>query len=212
VSARAAARKPPSHRSHMSQSAITMSTDAAADDDDAKAETAALIDDLKNQLNRAETASEEYMKQLEVLQSRLDDALKEQGKLEDQIHGKTTEIEKLQNAARESARQRKELEQMFEADKTAVIREKEQQAIHEEELHSTIQRLKETIAQRDLRPNLDNEGKLSRSCTSYPVQQSAVCLHRNSQPAFGTGHPPTSANASPHRPHSNAVPPATTRR
>jgi chromosome segregation ATPase len=134
--------------------------------DDERAETVVLVDDLKNQLQRAEMASEEYSKHLGVLQVRLDDALKEQGKLEDQAHEKDLKIETLQNHVRESTRQRKDLEQAYEADRVALLHEKEQQASREEELHFTIQRLKETIAQRDLRPNAEHEGKLSRSCKS----------------------------------------------
>jgi chromosome segregation ATPase len=132
--------------------------------EDERAENAVLIADLKSQLQKAEAASDEYMKQLGVLQARLDDALNEQGKLEDQAHEKDAKIETLQNQVKESARRMKELEQTYDADRAALLREKEQQAAQEEELHFTIQRLKETLAQRDLRLNADSEGKLSRSC------------------------------------------------
>lgn len=159
MSARAAARKP--GRSHLSMSSVpTITSDPS--EEEAKAQNAALIEELKEQLQKAETASEQYQKQLGVLQMRLDEALSEQAKLEDQAHEKDSKIEALQNEIREHARQIRELEQAHELERNAMLKDKEQQASREEELQATIQRLKESLAQKE-RMNADNEKNLTRS-------------------------------------------------
>ncbi|CRG84560.1 Cingulin [Talaromyces islandicus] len=162
VSARAAARKP--GRSNLSVSSvpkIASSTDAS--DDEARAQNAALIEELKEQLQKAETASEQYQKQLGVLQMRLDEAVAEQAKLEDQAHEKDSKLDALGAEIRDHARQLREMEQAHDQDRTAMLQDKEQQASREEELHATIQRLKETIAQKDIRVNADSDKEISRS-------------------------------------------------
>lgn len=177
VSARAAARKP--GRSNLSVSSvpkIASSTDAS--DDEARAQNAALIDDLKEQLQKAETASEQYQKQLGVLQMRLDEAVAEQAKLEDQAHEKESKLDALGAEIRDHARQLRDMEQAHDQDRTAMLQDKEQQASREEELQATIQRLKETIAQKDIRVNADSDKELSRSCTSS-VSHATISCHTN---------------------------------
>ncbi|KUL88804.1 hypothetical protein ZTR_03491 [Talaromyces verruculosus] len=164
VSARAAARKP--GRSNLSVSSVPKiaSSDTSSFDDEARAQNAALIDELKEQLQKAETASEQYQKQLGVLQSRLDDAITEQQKLEDQVHERDSNIEALNTQIRDHARQLRDMEQAHEQERNAMLQDKEQQASREEELQSTIQRLKESIAQKDIRVNTDSDkSNISRS-------------------------------------------------
>lgn len=132
-------------------------------EEDARAQNAALIEELKEQLQKAETASEQYRKQLGVLQMRLDEAISEQGKLEDQVHEKDSKIEALNSEIREHARQIRDLEQAHETERNAMLQDKEQQASREEELQATIQRLKESLAQKD-RINAEGERNMSRSC------------------------------------------------
>jgi uncharacterized coiled-coil DUF342 family protein len=132
-------------------------------DDDHRAENAALLEELKEQVQKAETDSEQYRKQLGALQLRLDDAVREQGKLEDQTHEKDVTITALRDEVRELTRQIRDLDQAHEADRAAMLRDKEQQASREEELQSTIQRLKETLTQKDLRANAESECNESRS-------------------------------------------------
>jgi hypothetical protein len=170
VSARAAARKP--GRSNLSVSSVPKiaSSDTSSFDDEARAQNAALIDELKEQLQKAETASEQYQKQLGVLQSRLDDAITEQQKLEDQVHERDSNIEALNTQIRDHARQLRDMEQAHEQERNAMLQDKEQQASREEELQSTIQRLKESIAQKDIRVNTDSDkSNISRSCTNLPI-------------------------------------------
>lgn len=162
VSARAAARKP--GRSNLSVSSVPKLANTDSSDDDARAQNAALIEELKEQLQKAETASEQYQRQLGVLQMRLDEAVTEQGKLEDQAHEKDSKIEALTTEIREHARQVRDIEQAHEQERNAMLQDKEQQTSREEELQATIQRLKETIAQRDIRVNTDTDKNISRSC------------------------------------------------
>lgn len=134
-------------------------------EEEARAQNAALIEELREQLQKAETASEQYQKQLGVLQMRLDEAVSEQTKLEDQAHERDQRIEALGNEIRDQARQIRDLEQNHELERNAMLQEKEQQASKEEELQATIQRLKESVAQKDLRMNTEGDRhQVSRSC------------------------------------------------
>ncbi|PYI05075.1 M protein, serotype 2.1 precursor [Aspergillus sclerotiicarbonarius CBS 121057] len=160
VSARAAARKP--GRSNLSTSSAPK-TSPSPSDEEARAQNAALIDDLKEQLQKAETASEQYRKQLGVLQMRLDEAVSEQGKLEDQSHERDGKIEALNGEIREHVRQIRDLEQAHDLERNAMLQEKEQQASREEEMQATIQRLKESLAQKERANAADADKSVSRS-------------------------------------------------
>ncbi|KAJ5485610.1 hypothetical protein N7539_005598 [Penicillium diatomitis] len=160
VSARAAARKP--GRSNLSMSNVPrVSHDPS--EEEARAQNAALIEELREQLQKAETASEQYQKQLGVLQMRLDEAVSEQGKMEDQAHEKDTRLETLHGEIREQARRIRDLEQNHELERNALLQEKEQQASREEELQATIQRLKDSVAQKSMPVNAEGERQISRS-------------------------------------------------
>ena len=145
----AAARRAGNRMSAGFGSTSALSADGA--EDDARAEHAQLVAELKEQLQRAEFASEQYQKQLEVLQLRLDEVLKDQTRLEEQGHQRDAEIQILQANAKDFARQRKEMEQFHEAEKTLILKERDQQARKEEELQVVIRRLNDTIRQRDIR-------------------------------------------------------------
>ncbi|KAI1161174.1 hypothetical protein F5B18DRAFT_674825 [Nemania serpens] len=151
VSARAAA--------HRASSSLSISTRA---DTDARAETVALIEDLKERLHKADTASEQYRRQGEVLQSRLDDALKEQAKLEERAHENEEHSETLRNEKREAARQMREMEAIYEAERSSMMKEKEDMSNREEEMQTIINRLKETLNQR----NAEDEYRQTRQCDS----------------------------------------------
>ncbi|KAI9924911.1 hypothetical protein ASPWEDRAFT_141060 [Aspergillus wentii DTO 134E9] len=161
VSARAAARKP-TRSSNLSMSSVPKVANDPSEEE-ARAQNAALIEELREQLQKAETASEQYRKQLGVLQMRLDEAVSEQGKLEDQAHEKDGRFEALNGEIREHVRQIRDLEQTHEMERNAMLQEKEQQASREEEMQATIQRLKETVAQKDMRINADSDKNVSRS-------------------------------------------------
>lgn len=133
-------------------------------EEEARAQNAALIEDLKEQLQKAETASEQYRKQLGVLQMRLDETVNDHGKLEDHSHERESKIEALNGEIREHVRQIRDLEQSHEMERNAMLQEKEQQTSREEEMQATIQRLKDSMSQKD-RFNADNDKNMSRSCT-----------------------------------------------
>lgn len=98
---------------------------------------------------------------------RLDEAVSEQGKLEDLTHEKDSKIEELNAEIREHVRQIRDLEQTHEKERNAMLQEKEQQASREEEMQATIQRLKDSLAQKDIRINAaENDRNVSRSCKS----------------------------------------------
>lgn len=159
----ASVRRPGAGASNLSQSSAT--SDA---DDDARAETVGLLDDLKERLHKAETASEQFQKQAQVLQSRLDEALHEQGKLEDRLHESDENLEALENQKRDALRQRREMETIYEAERSSMNKEREDMASREEEMQSIIQRLKDSLTQRS---NTDEDSRLSRRCKGIPADE-----------------------------------------
>ncbi|RAK81820.1 uncharacterized protein BO72DRAFT_465199 [Aspergillus fijiensis CBS 313.89] len=192
VSARAAARKP--GRSNLSTSSAPKISPSPSDEE-ARAQNAALIDDLKEQLQKAETASEQYQKQLGVLQMRLDEAISEQGKLEDQAHEKDSKLDALNGEIRDHVRQIRDMEQAHEQERNAMLQEKEQQASREEEMQATIQRLKESLAQKE-RINSDADKNMSRSSSFR---------NRSSPDLDGQFAPSSQIERSPSRNNSNLL-------
>ncbi|KAK1971715.1 hypothetical protein LZ32DRAFT_520227 [Colletotrichum eremochloae] len=131
----------------------------------ARAETVALLDDLKERLSKAEVSSDQYRKQVEVLQTRLDDAIKESSKLEEKVHEAEEQIETLRKEKRDAAKKMREMEAIYEAERSSMTKEKEEMSNREEEMQTIIQRLKDTLSQRVN----DEEGRPSRqSATSSP--------------------------------------------
>ncbi|KAJ5628688.1 hypothetical protein N7490_010916 [Penicillium lividum] len=194
VSARAAARKP--GRSNLSMSNVPrISNDPS--EEEARAQNAALIEDLREQLQKAETASEQYQKQLGVLQMRLDEAISEQSKLEDQAHERDTRIETLSSEIRDQGRQIRDLEQNHEQERNAMLQEKEQQTSREEELLATIQRLKEAVAQKDMRINAEGD--------RHQVSRSSSFRNRASPDLDAQFAPSSQLERSPSRNNSNLL-------
>lgn len=129
-----------------------------------------MLDDLKERLAKAETASEEYRKQAEVLQSRLDEATQEQVKYEEKCHEHEEQIEGLQNEKREATRKIREWETIYETEHSAMVKEKDDMANREEELQMVIARLKDSLNQQKMTG--DEEPRSSRS-RKFP--QTALC-------------------------------------
>ncbi|KAJ5788722.1 hypothetical protein N7457_003712 [Penicillium paradoxum] len=194
VSARAAARKPA--RSTLSMSNVPrVSNDHS--DEEARAQNAALIVELREQLQKAETASEQYQKQLGVLQMRLDEAISEQSKLEDQAHERDTRIEALNSEIRDQGRQIRDLEQNHESERNAMLQEKEQQTSREEEMQATIQRLKDSMAQKDMRINAEGD--------RHQVSRSSSFRNRSSPDVDGQFAPSSHIERSPSRNNSTLL-------
>jgi hypothetical protein len=87
--------------------------------------------------------------------------------LEDSVHENSERIEELENAKKESVRARRELEHIYESERAATMKEKEETATREEEMRNAMQRMKETLAQREMRAGLDDERRpmVSRSAS-----------------------------------------------
>lgn len=134
--------------------------DSAAEED-AKAEVAARMDELQERLQEAERACEESQKQAAVLQLKLDEAHKEQGMLEDSVHEHTERVNDLELEKKESLRARREMEQIYESEKEAAMKEKEEAVTREEEMRVAMQRMKETLAQREMRAGLEDDRRPS---------------------------------------------------
>lgn len=114
-------------------------------------------------MGKAETASEEYRKQAEVLQSKFDDATKEQVKYEEKCHEHEEQIESLQNDHREVTRKIREMEAIYEAERSAMVKEKEDHSSREEELQMVIARLKDSLNQKMSKEDNDDEPRSTRS-------------------------------------------------
>ena len=117
----------------------------------------ARMEELQEKLRQAELAHEESQKHGAVLQVKLDEALKEQGMLEENVHEHTERIEELEIEKKESLRARREMEQIYESERAAAMKEKDEAMAKEEELQASMQRLKESLAQREMRAGLDDE-------------------------------------------------------
>jgi hypothetical protein len=158
ISARAAVKKP------------LLSNTTTLSDPDARAETSQLMDDLRDRLQKAELAAEEMKRHNEALQLRLEEASKEQAKQEEKMHEDDERIEELENAKREILKQKRELETIFEAERAAVMKDKEATSSREEELQNIIQRLKDSLSQRDsLKPGSSDDVSISRNSKTLSI-------------------------------------------
>lgn len=138
-----------------------------ASEEDARAENVSVMEELTSQVRKAETAAEEYQRQLNILQTRLDDSLSYQAKLEDQVVEAKGKMEELERDFTSESRQRRDIEGCFEAERAAFISDISEQKAREAELESTILRLKESLSQRELRAAFDEENGSLRSRKYY---------------------------------------------
>ncbi|KAF2012354.1 hypothetical protein BU24DRAFT_275311 [Aaosphaeria arxii CBS 175.79] len=197
VSARASVRKPGA-----SSNLSTKASQDDANDEEAKEEAAAYLQDLKERLQKAESEADERQKQVEVLNARLDDAIKEQAKLEERAHEEEEKVEGLENEKRELTRQHRELEGIYEAERAQTMKEKESTQTKEDELHETIQRLKEAMAMKNT-SNSDSEEGLSRT-SSFRNRPSRNNSSQNLETS-GSFAPPSSVQRSNSRNNSKLI-------
>jgi hypothetical protein len=113
------------HRSGSSISGSPLSARAAAkarpvSTNDDELESAAILEDLRSRLAKSESAAEaaavEYAKQIKALQSRLQESLGEQAKMEEASHQKEEIIEGLQVQIKDLTRTKREQENIYEAE------------------------------------------------------------------------------------------------
>lgn len=130
------------------------------------------MDDLRDQLAKAQQAEEELKRHNEALQARLDESSKEAAKQEEKMHEDEERIEELENGKREALKQKRELETIFEAERAAVMKDKEATSAREEELQNIVQRLKESLSHRDsLKPG--------GSTDDLPISRNRKCFHHS---------------------------------
>lgn len=153
--------------------ASDLKNSTSAEEEDARMESSAILLEMKERLETSEQASEEYKKQMQVLQSRLDEATKEQGKLEDKLHEEEERVEGLENEKRETVRQKREIETIYEAERAAAMKEREETVTREEELRGVIERLKDSLSQKDRGYGFE-EGRMSRTGKSCQNAAAAV--------------------------------------
>lgn len=120
-----------------------------AGDEDARAEHTAILEEFRSRVQRAEVASEEYQKQLSMLQARLDESHQSHGRLEDQLHEKVEKVEELEAERVRAARQKRDLERLFDEERTSMIRDREEQRAEQEDLREVVVRLKESLSMKD---------------------------------------------------------------
>lgn len=147
-------------------SKLSSSGDNVEAEEEARADHISLIENLKEKLRSAETSSGKFEREVLVLQSRLDEALSEQGKLEEKMHENDERLEALENEKRELSRQRSQMESIYEAERSSMTKEREAMANREEEMQAVIQRLKDNLASRSNNDGEETrEPRLSRRCT-----------------------------------------------
>ena len=136
-----------------------------AKEENARIENAQLIENLKKSLKTADMIAEDYQGQLTVLQKKYDDILRDHGKLEEQFGDTTQKIGELEAKRKEDSRQVREMANLYESERMSMLRDREEAAVREEELRRSVQRLKETMAGREMRFNIaaDPDKRLSRS-------------------------------------------------
>ena len=155
-------RRPGQFSSSLSNSGVLTIEDNGTEDD-ARIESAVLIDNMKKSLRNAETVSEDYQRELAVLQKNLDEVMRDQAKMEERLHESTQRIEELEIQKKEISRQARDMGSIFESERMAMLRDREEAVRREAELKGTVQRLKETMAGREMRVNADSERRMSRS-------------------------------------------------
>ena len=133
-------------------------------EENARVENATLLDNLKKSLRNAELVSEDYQNQLGVLQKKWDDLMKEHGNLEEQFLESGQKVLELESKKKEDSRQVREMANLYESERMSMLRDREEATAREEELKKTVQRLKETMAGREMRFNIgaSNERRSSR--------------------------------------------------
>ncbi|KAL6714733.1 hypothetical protein ACLMJK_008158 [Lecanora helva] len=145
----------------------------ATGEDDARAEHASLLEELRNRVQKAETASEEYQRQLNLLQARLDESHQEHGRLEDRLHHSDTRVQELESDQAALMRQKRDVEDLFEAERNALLQDKKEQQDRIEEFQTVNQRLKENLAQREKRGSVDGARGVSRTNSGNELGQFA---------------------------------------
>ncbi|KAK1089949.1 hypothetical protein LTR48_009265, partial [Friedmanniomyces endolithicus] len=101
----------------------------------------AQMDELHERLQQAEQVVAESQKQSSFLQMKLDEAMKEQSVLEESVQEQTERIEEMENEKKETWRAKREFEHIYEAERMAAMKEREEAGRKEEDMQNTLQRM-----------------------------------------------------------------------
>jgi hypothetical protein len=158
LSARASVRKP-------TPSSSATSLSAAVDVESAHAK----MDELKERLDAAESSAADLRRQNDFLQAKLDDSGKEQAQSEERLQEDEERIEELENQKRELLKQKRELESIFEAERVQEMKTKEFSSQREQEMQAVIQRLKESLSQKQ-----QHSDSASRAGEEYSLSRDSM--------------------------------------
>lgn len=136
-----------------------------SNDEEARAEHTSLLEELRNRVQKAESASEEYQKQLNLLQARLDESQQSHGQLEDQLHEKKDQVEELEVEKIQATRQKRDLEKIFEQERATMLKDREERQAEADTLQMTIGRLKASLSQKEQEIAAEREAAASRMHT-----------------------------------------------
>ena len=126
-------------------------------EDEAKAEYQTLLDEMRERLRKVESAYEESQQQVGLMQTRLDESQQYHNHLEDQLHAKEGNVQVLEAEKGEMSQKRRDLETLYESERAALFKEKEEQSSREVEMQDTIRRLKDSLSHRGDRPSTDGQ-------------------------------------------------------
>ncbi|KAK5950282.1 hypothetical protein OHC33_008751 [Knufia fluminis] len=152
----------------------SMGLEEENDENESKSANSQLIADLKEQVLRAEQASEQYRRQLEALQLRLDEANDQQTAAEERDFAARTQIDKLLAEVKDSTRQKRDMEMNFESERSMLIQEKDRTSERQLELQSVVNRLTDALKTKSLeRASTARSGQFGDEDTQTPTQSSA---------------------------------------
>ena len=126
-------------------------------DDETRAANIALLDELREHSRKAESAKDDLQRHLDLLQARYDESQSLQTRLEERLHEQEAKVEELETDKVQAARQLRDMETLYESERGALFKEKEEQAQREEALEDTVQRLKDSLAQRETRGSIEEK-------------------------------------------------------
>ncbi|KAL9604577.1 MAG: hypothetical protein Q9179_001803 [Wetmoreana sp. 5 TL-2023] len=168
----------------MNRSSTASTTLDDSQEADAKAEHLSLMEELRERVKRAEALSEDYQRQLQSLQHRLNESLQEHGKLEDRLQEREEKVANLEGQAKQAARQRQELENTLESERKAMWQDQADQKALEKELRAANQRLKDDLAERDSRVNKSADDVYMKDQSAGQSQSELNRLQESSREAL----------------------------
>ena len=145
-----------------------------ASEDDARAEHNSVVDELKDRLQKAEIVSEEYQRQLDIIQKQLDDSRLELARMEESFQKSEAHVNELEDEKVHLIRQKRDMENQIDSERTAMARNTAEQKTREEELNNVISRLR--ISQRELRANSDENKETASSRMSRLIHRTLIKL------------------------------------